>query len=533
MTRFSLPATQTDNTAAFFDSDSASAWLAAQPQANAPAMLAGFVEQIEAFNAYRLSPRERFKTMEVLRKPLFAVSGECQRRYENRPLPLLPLEQLTLDLTRRLWRAAATAYLHCLRACLDGDASLNRNGAMVTHRVLACLRMEQLNCYLAGVELDSGFWKTLHAVLTSAEQLGIEREPVEDRLLGETSVSSVSGQYVMVLLLHLARPFTLSRTQFAAATRWLARWRERAMVLAAPDESPKSCCIALDLAQDRPIHDNLRAASAGRWLSVNDILRKMRKRLELLAAGESPENIKLGSGLSSEACVALLNALIENLKFPQQALPDVPANASPALVVAGLENIYQHLGGKGLNKPVASALFGSRLSADQIAVFGHVVQEEAGGNSKAETWSVMPQQNNDEIHLLRPADSGELRLIFRGLLAIQQEHNVLASISSLHMRSGKNEGSMIITATLFSGEPASLIAEMRDKHTGQISRHPAFLLPADDAGNSASVILPAGLTVRAASIRLYEGQTQSPLKLRPGDLIERGGDYERWTLASP
>ena len=141
-------------------------------------MLAELVSQIQAFNSYAKAPRERFKTMEALRKTLFAVSGECQRRYENKPLPLLPSEQLALDTSRQLWRACRLAYLHCLRACLEGDASISSYSARVTHRVLSCLRMEQMNCYLAGTELDAQFWRNLHSVWASAEQLGVTREPV-------------------------------------------------------------------------------------------------------------------------------------------------------------------------------------------------------------------------------------------------------------------------------------------------------------------------------------------------------------------
>ncbi len=532
MTWFSLPMTQSDIKSAFFDSNSAAAWLAGQPQANAPAMLAEFVKQIEALNSFQLSARERFKTMEVLRKTLFAVSSDCQRRYENKPLPLLSAEQTALNLTRRLWRASATAYLHCLRACLDGDSSLTRFSGKVAHRVMSCLRMEQMNCYIAGVELDTEFWRILHSVLASAEQLGVEREPVKDSLLGETSESTLSGQYGMVLLLHLARPFDLSRAQFAAATRWLARWREQAAILTIPDQNPKSCCFALDLSQDRPIHDNVRTASVRRWLSVNGVLRKMRKRIELLAAGESPESLKLGGGLSSEACTALLGTLADHLNSPQQAAREAPADVSFTIVAAGLESIHRHLGGKGLKNPVTSTTFGSQLSTNQIAIFGHSVQDAEDSGSKAETWRVT-RQDSDQIQLIRTADSGDSRLIFRGLLAIQlpqQEHYALGLISSLYSRSDKNDGDLIVTASLFSGEPAPLIAEMRDKQTGQMARHPAFLLPADDAGNSASVFLPAGLASRASSIRLHEGRTQSPLKLQLGELMERGGDNERWSL---
>lgn len=100
MAGFSVPISQTDNKAAFVDSDSAAVWLAGQPQANAPAMLASLVAQIQLFNSSITTSRERFKTLEVLRKSIFSVSQECQRRYENKPLPLLPAEQTVLDMTR-------------------------------------------------------------------------------------------------------------------------------------------------------------------------------------------------------------------------------------------------------------------------------------------------------------------------------------------------------------------------------------------------------------------------------------------------
>jgi hypothetical protein len=530
MTWFSLPSVQAENKAAFFDSDSAAVWLAGQPQANAPAMLTELVAQIQAFNCYITAPRDRFKTLEVLRKTLFAVSGECQRRYENKPLPLLPAEQVLLDTALQLWRASAVSYLHCLSACLDGDPSISTYSARVAHRVLSCLRMEQLNCYLAGADLAGDFWHNLHAVLASAEQLGVAREPVEDRLLGETSESTVSGQYCMILLLHLARPFTLSRAQFAAVNRWFARWREQAAVLSGPEESPKSRCIALDLTQDQPLHDNLGAARVGRWLSVKGVLRKMRERVELLAAGESPESLKLGSGLSSEACVELLNTLSEYLKHPKKTTADLPGEASSIGIAAGLETVYRFLGGTRLKEAVAPhSTFASRLSHEQIALFGHVARDTWENSEKlAEQWQLM-RLKPGELLLVRPAGSGNFRLVLRSLLAIQlsqKEHCSLASVSSLHVRC---DGSLCITASLYPGTPAPLLAELREKPVGKISRHPAFLLSQENGDSS--VFLPVGLQARALSIRFYEGREQSNLGLRLLSLVERGGDNERWSIA--
>jgi len=479
MTRFSLPSTQADNKAAFFDAKSAGQWLAEQPQANVPAMMGELVAQIQVFNSFHTTPRERFKTIETLRKSIFAINNDNQRRFEGRPLPLLPAEQTALNTVRQLWQACAVAYLHCLRACLDRDPSIANYSARVAHRVLACLRMEQMNCYLAGAELDGTFWRNLHSAWASVEQLGVARDAVEDRLLGETSDSTPCGQYSMILMLHLARPFTLSRSQLAAVIRWFARWREQANVLVEPDPNPKSVCIALNLSQDRPIHDPQSVASAPRWLSLNGVLRKMRQRLERLAAGESPESLKLGSVLSSEACVALLTTLDVHLRHPLPAALEPSSNTSVSSTIAatGLDRIHRLLGGKGLKEPTAASSYGNRLSEQQIAVFGHVVREaEESDEVTSETWRIA-KQDAGEWELVRPAGCSEERLTLKGLLTVQtapDKHFVLATINSLHSQS---DGGLCITAGLLKGEPAPLIAEMREKPTGKLSRHPAFLLP--------------------------------------------------------
>jgi hypothetical protein len=401
--------------------------------------------------------------------------------------------------------------------------------------VLSCLRMEQMNCYLAGAELDNEFWRILHSVLASAEQLDVVSEPVTDRQLGETSESTISGQYCMILLLHLAHPFSLSRAQFAAATRWLARWREQATVLTKPDTSPKSCCIALDLSQDRPIHDNLRVAGFARWLSVNDVLRKMSKRLAMLAAGESPESLRLGTALSTEACVALLNNLSDRLKYPQQVTPNISAGTAATNAVVGLENIHRLLGGKGPKKHASLDPFSSTLSQDQMAIFGHVVHKaEIVSEIKTETWQVVRREQK-EMHLLRPAANVDERIAIKSLLAIkipQQEHYSLAAVNSLYSLSDHQKKNLYITAILFPGEAAPLIAEMREKANGKISRHPAFLFPAENSASSPSVILPAGIPTRALSIKFYEAQTEFQLAIRLVDNITRGGDHERWSVAS-
>ena len=529
MTWFSLPATQATSPAVFHDAQGAAAWLAAQPQANVPAMLTAFETQIGALNRYRMAPRERFKTMEVLRKAVFAVSNDCQRRYENKALPLLPAEQTMLDAVRRLWRSCTIAYQHCLQSCLENDPALSAYAGRVAHRALFCLRMEQLNSYAAATGPESGFWKNLHATFTAAGQLGVAGEVVEDRLLAETSESTVNGQYVMALLLHLARPFSLTGGQFSAVVRWLARWREQAAVLSQPEQEAKSCCIALDLSQDRPFHEGGGMAQMPRWLSLDNVLRKIRRRVASLDAGESPESLKLGGALAADVCRALLETLGRHLQHPPRVLAELPEKSPTLAVGVGLVNIHRLLGGQTVDD-VLNPLADSYLSKEQLAVFGHVVREaQMPAEEQLEHWQqVGVGRDQGDLVLLRAAVKGALRLSLRSLLAIRQPEGYrLAQITSLQQR---DDGKLCATVSLFPGGIIPLLAEIREKASGKISRHPAFQLPVAQDGAKPMLLLPAGLVARASVLRFLDADGLLLPALRLADCLERGGEVDFWRV---
>lgn len=542
MTCFSLPITQADNEAAFSDAASATRWLAGQPQANAPAMLANLVTQIEAFNRYETAPELRWATLEALRKTVFAVSAESRRRYEFKSLPLLPAEFSAFDGGRRLWRACAVAYLHCLGACLAQRGSSAAQSAEVTNRALSCLRLEQTSCYVAGAEPSGDSWQLLHAAWAAAERLGIERHAVVDRLLRETIESTATGQYGMALLLHLARPHTLSRGQFAALGRWLARWRELADVRKSPEANLKPASgamstsrhgVAIDLASARPVDDSLGPAASGRWLALGAVLRKMRERVDRLASGQSPESLKLGSGLSAAECMALLSALADRLVAPLPSADASTIDQGESVVLAtGLENCYRLLGGAPLKAVLAasSSSFASQLSVEQIAVFGHVVREtDLGGVRAAEIWRIAPADDGD-LHLTRAPGSGDARLALRDVLALRlpgSDEFVLATVSGLYAR---DDGYLCATACRLPGKPTPWLAEVREKAGGKVSLHAVVLLASEGVRPLRLAFIPAGLSQRALSIRFFDAQGRALAGLRLGQCLARGGDSERWTI---
>ncbi len=526
----SLQADKTAQSPALFrDAAGAERWLATQPQANVPAMLANLHSQIEAFGQVTVTPRERFRTLETLRKAVFSVAGASQRRFENKPLPLAPVEREVLDAVCRLWKTCATAYQICLDACAKGDPALSNRAARVAHRVSACLRREQMQCYAAGVEPGADFWKRQHAAFLTAERLGVAAEPVEDRLLAETRESTIAGQYAMAVMLYLARPYVLASGHFATVVRWLVRWREQAAILSAPSPDRRGGEVLLDLAGAAPIDNASGTPQLPRWLSLDRVLRKIRSRMAALDAGESPESLKLGSGLPAATCRMLLEDLAGHLQRPPFGLAGVSDNMPRLAVGTGLHRIHSLMGGEGLQAELnPNVSVDDRLFKEQLAVFGHVVREVSSEEQQPlESWRLAFKER-EELVVLRAPNDGSSRLALRSLLAIRQrDHFLLAVITGIQQR---DDGLLHAVINLFPEGALPRAIEMRDKTTGRVARHPVFEVTASD-GNTRLLLMPGGLMQRAATARFFDAEGKPLPDFRLGDCLERGGEVDFWRIS--
>ena len=502
-------------------------------------MLDALVGQIEAFDARELAPGERYAVLEALRPTVVAVAAENRKRYEFRALPLLPDEYATFTAVARLWRACARAYQHGLQAGLVGETAAAC--AQWAQRALSCLRMEQLCCYVAGGELAADFWSRLHAAWACAERLDCTRQMVVDHALKETLESTPCGHYGMAVLLHLARPYALSRTEFTAACRWFVRWRELCRV----GEAPSTDASAFALGEDAPWAESAShpvapsSAAPMRWFSARGVLRKLRERAELLATGQSPESLKLGSGLSARACTHLLRTLDYRLTHPLPpfvAGDAAPGEGVPVIVAVGLAACHRQLGGALPDRCKTSSQtssFDSQLVAQQIAVFGHAVREPDRSSERVgELWRLVEQDaGNGQLRLVRPPGAGDARVALRSLLMLrlpQRDDDLLAVVSSLCLA---RDGSLRIDARRLGGQPAALFAEVRDRHAAKGERHAAIVVsPASGIGAPQLYIAP-GLSSRATPIRFFDIDGEPIAGLRLDECLERSADCERWSVA--
>lgn len=530
MTGFPLPATDAGKPPAFADLAGCNDWLAAQPLVNAPLMQEVLADQLDRLNGCAIAARERFKIVETLRKAVFAIETESIKRYEYRPLPLSPVEQKTFAASCRLWRGLTTGYLHCLRACLDGDDSLAERQAKICHRTLTSLRLEQLSRYRAGAEIPGDWWQLLHAALAATDQLDVGDTAISDRLFAETRESTPKAQYAMAILLHLSRPYELSRSQFSATRRWLARWRERAALRLTAAAARDSRSHAIDLESDTPVLAAGARARNPRWLTIDGILAKFKNRIQGLRDGQNPEDLKLGTGLPADACVALLQYLHGALQTPP---PTLPANAPPLRTVgvqSTVDSIYLLLGGKRLGVEDAPTAQSNRRVHEQIAIFGHAVdsQRDAPAAPPPEDWQLLAEPDTPsgaDLSLRRAAGSTGERISSRSLIAVvdpQHGGPVLAMVRSVVALA---DGTLFAVARRLPGEPRPIAANGREKMTNRIVQHPALYLPAAGQVSKppASLFIPAGALAKLT--RLDAPDLPPGLKL--GAAMDRGANYER------
>lgn len=523
MTWFSLPPARTGTPPPFIDKAGCDAWLAAQPLANAPQMQGDFAVLLESLNGWKIPARERFKILEALRKAVVAVEADSVKRYEYRPLPLSPVEQKALDASCRLWRELTVGYLHCLRACLDGDAGVSEHAAKVCHRAIACLRQEQLSRYFGGSAIPGQWWRKLHSVLASAEQLSAATEPVSDRLLAETRESTVAGQYAMAILLHLSRPGELSRSQLSAIVRWLARWREQASIHASPDGVGNARCVVADLSANAPLHLGETAPAMPRWIVIDAVLAKLKGRVKALQEGQTPEALKLGSGLPADACIALLQFLHGALQNPPPLAPAARDDARSVQLAASVDSIYRLLGGSGLVEEGAPTALSNRRLHDQIAIFGRVVKPESAAATAVATdaWQVL-LESASEMTLRRSPGSSDIRLGSRCLVALQEGARITLAVIRYVL--AQEDGSLLAALRLLPGQGVPMLALGQEKGTNRQVQHPVVFLPATThAGVPPSLFLPGGTMNRLSRLDVAD----LPDGLRVGPPIERGANFDR------
>lgn len=509
MARLELPNPFAASALPFQDVQGARAWLKTQPQAEPMQMQTALLSAVRALDASDLAAPVRVAILDALRNAVLLAQSGLEVRYTRKPLPMSTADSYCFATTVALWRALAVAYLRPVFLLPPAEA------LVPLHRGVMALRLEQYAHFLCAHEVPDDLLKLLYSVLTTAESLGLQRTPLADPEYKHMGESHIAGHVAWAFLLQFSDPFRLSVAQLTVVNRAFSRWRELAGFQSEPGTDPKARTLAL---QDILGADGI-VEGGPNWLDVRPVVRKLRKRVESMEAGESPESLKLGRELSLMACIRLLHQIDRTLRPAKARRGGISGTID---LVFGAENCYLALTGRELNRTSVLDPGSRGIAHQRVAIFGFDdVSNRADAAVKrievpAENWQI----EGDEV--MRGTHTGG-RLLSPCLIATPGAGKG-ARLGVLHALRITRDGGLRarvtwyeqkVEAAWFKGESAAT----RDQKV------PAFVIP-DDEG--LSVILPANAGTKLGGRVMLEDSGVRLVALT--SVLERGSDFLRYTL---
>jgi len=522
-----LPLELSSEPPAFVSAESAQEWLERLPLANSPQAQVVLARQLELLAGTALSLDQRLRIIEVLREPVLFVQQECLRRFAARPLPLSPAEQSAYESSLGLWRMLETNYLLCLQNSLAGQ--LPDRTALAAQRAVAAKTGELLTHCAAGYLAPAVYWSRLHQIYRAAEALQVCLHTVIDDL-NPNAETTLAAAYVEPLLLAAAQPLELTPRQFDLVARWARRWATKVSVLAVAPRGAKTPPLPVNLASGEAI-GLVDAPPQGeadwRWLEVTELRKTLKRRLQGLANGESPESLQLGGDCLQPECEELLLRIYRLWCKQGAGSLKEPRPSEDCELVAGFVDMHFFISGDVFSQPgVTSRL--SKREHEEIATFGSIVtrhREESRQKFSTESWQARARGVAD-MQLSRSLEQAGARIARGQLLALRPQGAsgfMLAVVRSL-MIAG-DEGQLKLGVRLLAGTPSAVALRCTGLAVGKDDFCQGFRLPGmEQLQEPASIVMPSGYFRPGRIIEIY---TDCLRQVRLIRILERGADFER------
>jgi len=496
-------------------------------------------KQLDELNRYPLKGSDRLHVLEELHETVTVVQNDFAKKLTGKKLPLIDDELLLLLALSDLWQSILNGYLRCLQSAGMGDKSLATQTALLCQRSLQFSSLQIGEFLRAGYEPNAKTWLQLHGLYSHIESLGLQNELVRDERFHAGHPISCRTLYAQTLLMHRARLLGLSRSHWHIAERWLTLWGDAITIeprcsISKEDAPPLGIDLAGTQALSRVRPEN--TATSMRYLAMVPLSKLIRVKTILLQQGQFPQQVELGTELSSKECVALLNQLHACwCEARPDSLADSPRDASVLHVCIGIEQIYAQIARKPF-KPIKDTAKFNQDAQRQIETFGRVLDETGQHAFKElgfvpEEW-LAEEDNLLRAQLLRKTTVGE-RLANQQLVSVFTPDSTTHKLGFTSVVNVTRSGQLYVRLRYLPGQPQAVIVRGNaDNESLRSGSAPALLLPAIEKLNiPASLVLPrewfkAGRTLEIA----LPDNTKQSVSL--GFSVEKGIDFERVSFSA-
>jgi hypothetical protein len=539
---FKLPETGTAQPPAFVTADQCQAWLEQQQADNHVQMQAALLKSLNLLNRYPLPAAERLAIMELLRQPVHASQEENVRRFVGKPLPLAPTEQAAYETCLAIWNALATGYLHCLAACIAGEAGSKDLWPLAAQRALAALVTVQLDTCRAGRQPPAGYWCMLHHAYHAAEKAGVARMEVADPLRQGKNPASPFATWAEGLLLYAASPYEMPQRQLGWTARWARRWAGKlAVSLTPPTLSSRAIPLCVDLDSDLPAGYKPSFSPGARYLDTSALRESLKKRVTLLQQGAAPKDLQLGEDCTQPLCQELLIQIYYHWckggAFRKHERR--PADGS-CTVIGRVDAIYYYVAGRKPFQQPGSAITDSQIrrQRDEIATFGRVMEAPQADDFsrqqgyQIEQWEVMEEwrmldQSATGVRIQRPRGVAGSRFGGGQLVAVRPKDSRALLLGTLRWAMMDGNEALQAGVQIIAGQPQPVAVRGTGLNAIREKYSPGFLLPAvATLQEPASIVIPVGWFKRDRVLEVLDKQAS---QIRLTHLLDRGNDFERAT----
>jgi cyclic-di-GMP-binding protein len=509
---------------AFSDLASATAWLARLSQANAVQRHAALSAQARLLPAAAtIAPATSLEILELMRQPIAAVQAEQERAIRGASIPLETANRQLWYGVTALWQSMATAYDSLIDAMATTAPNLAEHAHLICQRALRYTSLAMIEHWRVYYAVTGALWQQLHRLYVFSENAGVATSTVNDHFGRASAPTTCAGTYVHALLLHLAQPEALTRTQLDTVDRWLERWE--ALVSLTLEGLPHSSIppLAVDVASRKGAGFARDMPSAGvRHLNMETLSRKLRQTVAALKQ-QTPAQLGLGD-IPPDACERLLTLL--HVQWCAAGTGRIDERAPTSLKVhisPNLASIHFHISGKPFRQPGGEMTAAERQKQDLLGRADDAPSQRSGA---LETWDIRNQSVSGFLATCH-RDGAMNGIAYRqlvGLLAPARKTIYIGIVQRLVLDEG---GTIWIGLRIILGAPQAVAVRVIEG-AGAYDR--GLLLPEDVKHRvPASILLLPGWYQANRTLALHAGKDA---KVRLQALLDDGPNFERATYGS-
>lgn len=316
-------------------------WVKELPMGNIGETARLVYETLHEVNRLAIAWKDRYRFLELMRKPVQYVQNSLTTRLTNATYPLPEKVQRIANLSQSLSNEMALGYKTAIEEML-ASSFLSRDNKALTimiHRAIRYLSQAMLSCYQSYRPHPESSWRELNALYLFAEHKNIYHDRVSDSLNELLPESSIARVYKQILLLALASPYRLRQGESEVVYNALARYALHAHILPYSDPAATEVLFSVHINSDHApdylvfTHEECNRELC-RLVDTRELSQKIYEELE------RREGI-MGSGqISADLVIRLIRAWGI---APKRSFTRNQRNETTVTAVIGLTTLYRVL----------------------------------------------------------------------------------------------------------------------------------------------------------------------------------------------